>query len=142
MRRMAVTSRRSATSCAGEREGAGARALAGRCRRSDALACCELLATATRGWGSSTLLPPELGERVDLAGDIEWRIEGGVRYQAPGLLGQILFDAGIRRPTQPFSGSGTFQINQPASSEPTEVESSGDRPETNPDPGRASNPDP
>lgn len=91
---------------------------------------------------ASTLLPPELGERVDLAGDIEWRIEGGVRYQAPGLLGQILFDAGIRRPTQPFSGSGTFQINQPASSEPTEVESSGDRPETNPDPGRASNPDP
>ena len=56
---MAVTSRRSATSCAGEREGAEARALAGRCRRSDALACCELLATATRGWGSSTLLRPK-----------------------------------------------------------------------------------
>ena len=79
---------------------------------------------------ASTLLPVDLPERVDLDGDIDWWIEGGVRYQAPGLVGQILFDAGVRRPTQSFSGSGTFQIDRPASPEPVGEEYSREGPET------------
>ena len=91
---------------------------------------------------ASTLLPVDLGERVDLDGNIDWRIEGGVRYQAPGLIGQILFDAGVRRPTQSFSGSGTFQIDRPATPEPTDTEPPQEGPETAPDPDEASNPAP
>ncbi len=64
--------------------------------------------TATLFVPASFPLPPDLAERVDPATGIDWRIDGGVRYQAPGILGQILFDAGIRRPREPFSGSGTF----------------------------------
>ncbi|MCP4835180.1 MAG: LEA type 2 family protein [Phycisphaera sp.] len=75
---------------------------------------------------ASTALPLELGNRVDLDGDFRWRIEGGVRYQAPGLLGQILFDAGVRRPTEPFSGSGTFRLDRPAEPEPSTGDSSPD----------------
>ena len=62
---------------------------------------------------ASMPLPADLAERVDLDGELLWRIDGGVRYQAPGLLGQILFDAGIRRPTESFSGSGTFRLVRP-----------------------------
>lgn len=62
---------------------------------------------------ASMPLPADLADRVDLDGDIAWTIDGGLRYQAPGLLGRILFDAGIRRPTEGFSGSGTFRLAPP-----------------------------
>ena len=91
---------------------------------------------------ASTLLPADLGERIDLDQDIDWRIEGGVRYRAPGLIGQILFDAGVRRPTQSFSGSGTFQIARPAAPETTGGEDAPEGPETGPAPGQTSNPAP
>ena len=91
---------------------------------------------------ASTLLPVDLGERVDLDGEIDWWIEGGVRYQAPGLIGQILFDAGVRRPTQSFSGSGTFQIERPASPEPIGSEDPAEGPETASNPDEASSPSP
>lgn len=70
--------------------------------------------TVTMVVPASMLLPSDLSARVDLADELRWRIDGGVRYQAPGLLGQILFDAGIRRPTESFSGSGTFRLVRPA----------------------------
>lgn len=67
-------------------------------------------ATETITIPASFRLPPDLPDRAEDDVDFEWRIDGGVRYQAPGLIGQILFDAGIRRPTEPFSGSGTFRL--------------------------------
>lgn len=80
---------------------------------------------------ASTTLPPELGTRVNLDGDFSWRIDGGVRYQAPGLLGQILFDAGVRRPTEPFAGSGTFRLNRPEQPDPSSIDAV-DGPEISP----------
>ena len=65
---------------------------------------------------ASIPIPADLAQRVDLDAPVSWRIEGGVRYQASGFLGQILFDAGIRRPTQSFAGSGSFTLIRPASS--------------------------
>ncbi len=65
---------------------------------------------------ASIPLPADLAQRVDLDAPVSWRIEGGVRYQASGLLGRILFDAGISRPTHEFAGSGTFTLVRPASS--------------------------
>jgi hypothetical protein len=53
-------------------------------------------------------------------------MDGTIRYQAPGLFGQILFDAGIRRPAEPFSGSGTFRLERPARPEPTAAVRAGD----------------
>lgn len=72
---------------------------------------------------ASMPLAADLADRVDLDAPISWSIDGGLRYQAPGLLGRILFDAGIRRPSEAFSGSGTFQLSQPAQTDP---EDSGD----------------
>lgn len=65
---------------------------------------------------ASIPLPANLAERIDLDAPIPWRLEGGVRYQAPGFLGRILFDVGIRRPTESFSGSGTFTLDRTAAS--------------------------
>ena len=48
--------------------------------------------------------------RLNSSGNWAWTIDGGIRYQASGLIGRALFDAGIRRPTENCSGSGTFQI--------------------------------
>ncbi len=67
---------------------------------------------------ASMVLSPEILEDIDLDRVFSWRIEGGLRYQSPGLLGQILFDAGIRRPTEDFTGSGTFRLDRSAPSEP------------------------
>ena len=61
-------------------------------------------------------IPAEIAQRVDLDAPVTWRLEGGVRYQSSGLFGRILFDVGIRRPTEKFAGSGTFTLNRPASS--------------------------
>ncbi|NCF40920.1 MAG: hypothetical protein GWP75_12475 [Planctomycetia bacterium] len=74
---------------------------------------------------ASIALPADLAEQVDLDAPISWRLEGGVRYQAPGFLGRILFDVGIRRPTEPFSGSGTFTLNRAATSAPPESSENG-----------------
>jgi len=67
---------------------------------------------------ASMPLSPEIADRVDLTADIAWSIDGGLRYQAPGFIGRILFDAGIRRPSEPFSGSGTFRLRQPSQTDP------------------------
>jgi hypothetical protein len=75
---------------------------------------------------ASMPLPKELDRRVDLAGDIAWRLEGGLRYQAPGLFGRILFDAGIRRPSEPFSGSGTFHLERPPQIDSADSEPAGE----------------
>ena len=69
---------------------------------------------------ASIPLPTDLAERVDLDAPISWRLEGGVRYRAPGFLGRILFDVGIRRPTESFRGSGTFTLERAAASAPPE----------------------
>ena len=61
-------------------------------------------------------IPADIAQRVDLDAPVAWRIEGGVRYQSSGLFGRILFDVGIRRPTQRFAGSGTFTLDRSASS--------------------------
>ena len=74
---------------------------------------------------ASMPLPADLSERVDLDEPISWAIDGGLRYQAPGLLGRILFDAGIRRPTASFSGSGTFQLSRPAQTDPPDADDAG-----------------
>ena len=56
-----------------------------------------------------------------------WQLTGNVRYEAPGLLGRVLFDIGIRRPSERFAGSGTvelpdlLQAAQPAQTAPTTV---------------------
>ena len=70
--------------------------------------------TVTMTVPASMTLPEDVADREVLDGEFRWRIDGGVRYQAPGLLGQILFDAGIRRPSEPFEGSGTFRLVPPA----------------------------
>lgn len=71
---------------------------------------------------ASMPLPADLAQQVDLSEPIVWRIDGGLRYQAPGLLGRILFDAGIRRPSKGFSGSGTFRLTPPAQTDPASVD--------------------
>ncbi len=75
---------------------------------------------------ASMPLPPDTATRVELATDIAWSIDGGLRYQAPGLLGRILFDAGIRRPSEPFSGSGTFRLERSPQPEPAPTDPAGD----------------
>ncbi|MEC8320356.1 MAG: hypothetical protein VX012_03030 [Planctomycetota bacterium] len=92
-------------------------------------------ASATITIPASMPLPTDLERRVDLEDKFRWSIDGGVRYQAPGLLGQILFDAGVRRPNQPFSGSGTFRLVRPAGSESGREEATDERgPDAAPDP--------
>ncbi len=76
---------------------------------------------------ASIPLPEDLAGRIDLDAPIAWRIEGGVRYQAPGFLGRILFDVGIRRPTESFSGSGTFTLDRTAESTPPEPSERGSK---------------
>ena len=61
-------------------------------------------------------IEPQKRALLNTAGDWDWTIDGGIKYQAFGLLGRVLFDAGIRRPTENFNGSGTFQITKTASS--------------------------
>jgi hypothetical protein len=74
---------------------------------------------------ASMPLPTGMADRVELSSDFSWSIDGGLRYQAPGLLGRILFDAGIRRPSEPFSGSGTFRVDRPAQTDPARSDPSG-----------------
>jgi hypothetical protein len=74
---------------------------------------------------ASMPLPAGFAGRADLSSEFSWFIDGGLRYQAPGLLGRILFDAGIRRPSAPFSGSGTFRVDRPAQTDPTSSDPSG-----------------
>ena len=80
-------------------------------------------------WAAKEVIPPgatitmtvpaviqideENRSRLNSSGNWAWSIDGGIRYQASGLIGRVLFDAGIRRPTENFSGSGTFQITEP-----------------------------
>ncbi len=74
---------------------------------------------------ASMPLPTRVDDRDDLSIDFSWSIEGGLRYQAPGLIGRILFDAGIRRPSESFSGSGTFRVDRPAQTDPSDSDPSG-----------------
>ena len=73
---------------------------------------------------ASIPLPADVTADIDLDSDIGWSMDGGLRYQAPGLLGRILFDAGIRRPSAPFSGSGTFRLQRPPQTDAGETGSS------------------
>ena len=57
---------------------------------------------------------PQQRALLNNSGDWNWSIDGGIKYQALGLFGRVLFDAGIRRPTENFNGSGTFQITEVA----------------------------
>ena len=75
---------------------------------------------------ASMRLHADVAAEVDPSRDITWFMDGTIRYQAPGLFGQILFDAGIRRPAEPFSGSGTFRLERPARPEPTTAVHAGD----------------
>ena len=60
-------------------------------------------------------IEPQKRSLLNVPGNWDWTIDGGIKYQASGLLGRVLFDAGIRRPTENFTGSGTFQIAETAS---------------------------
>ena len=73
-------------------------------------------------WAAMRVLPPESTITVSIPAvlpantglsDNLWTIKGDVEYQAPGILGQILFDLGIQRPTVGFSGSGALLAAEP-----------------------------
>ena len=92
------------------------------------------LGTYSGQWAAMRVLPPESSVQVEVPavitlaegakplvaadGTVEWTVSGNIRYQAPGLLGQILFDAGVRRPSKGFSGSGTLRV--PESAQPAQ----------------------
>lgn len=69
-------------------------------------------------WAAMRTLPPFSQVTVHLPAVLpitpgdppsgRWTLDGDVRYQAPGLIGRILFDIGIQRPAEPFSGFGTL----------------------------------
>ena len=87
----------------------------------------EGMGTFAGRWAALRVLPPKTAVMVEIPAVIPitpetdlssqapraWTLSGNVRYQAPGLLGRILFDAGIRRPSEGFSGSGTIQDPAP-----------------------------
>jgi len=71
-----------------------------------------------RPFGSQTFMLPVSvpAERFDLArldasGDLPYRMTGEVRYQTPGELAEVLFDAGVRRPTAPLTLSGRIALD-------------------------------
>lgn len=88
------------------------------------------MGTYSGRWAAMRVIPPdstiqveipaviaiseEMKPQVGKDGSVQWSLNGKVRYQAPGLLGQILFDAGVRRPSTGFSGSGTLQMKESA----------------------------
>jgi hypothetical protein len=61
---------------------------------------------------ASMVVPADIGEQIAPETDVPWYLEGSLRYQSSGFLAQLLFDAGIRRPAAPFSGSGTFRLER------------------------------
>ena len=85
-------------------------------------------------WAAMRVIPPDTKVIVEIPAiiritensdpltsdqrSLQWSLKGKVRYQAPGLLGRILFDAGVRRPSKGFSGSGT--ITRPATAQPAQ----------------------
>jgi hypothetical protein len=68
-------------------------------------------------WAAMCVIPSNSTISVELPAVLQahsdyhersWTITGDVRYQAPGILGQILFDIGVQRPSVGFAGSGTL----------------------------------
>ncbi|MCH2161444.1 MAG: hypothetical protein MK085_06175 [Phycisphaerales bacterium] len=86
----------------------------------------ENLGSFSGRWAALRTIPPKSSVDVDLVAVIaldpqnipmpppggrwNWQVTGGVRYQAPGILGRILFDVGVRRPSEGFAGSGTLEL--------------------------------
>ena len=103
----------------------------------------ENLGSFTGRWAALQTIPPESTVKAELLAVIPidgtdsplpgpdgrwaWQLTGDVRYEAPGLLGRILFDIGIRRPSEGFGGSGTVELpnlrqaEQAAQNAPTTV---------------------
>lgn len=92
------------------------------------------LGTYNGEWAALRVLPPHSSVQIEIPaviaiaegdqprvaedGTVEWAVSGDVLYQAPGILGQIFFDAGMRRVSTGFSGSGTLQV--PESVQPSQ----------------------
>ena len=86
----------------------------------------ENLGSFTGRWAAMRTIPPKSSVDVELLAVINldrentpmpppggawpWQLTGDVRYEAPGILGRILFDVGIQRPSEGFFGSGTIQL--------------------------------
>jgi hypothetical protein len=58
-----------------------------------------------------------LEDQALLAGPVRYRIEGSLTYVTPGSVAEILFDAGVRRPTVAFSDAGTLTFIEAPESE-------------------------
>jgi LEA14-like dessication related protein len=70
-------------------------------------------ATLRRLGSQSITLPAvvTVDEQINkLQGHVRYRIEGTLSYITPGSVAQILFDAGVRRPTVGFSDRGTLVL--------------------------------
>lgn len=86
----------------------------------------DKLGSFTGIWSALRTLPPQSTARVTVPATIrldpearpiplpnatwQWSITGQVRYESIGLLGSILFDAGIQRPAQGFHGNGNLTL--------------------------------
>ena len=86
----------------------------------------DKLGSFTGIWSALRTLPPGSSAKVTVPATIridpearpiplpgatwQWTMTGQVRYEAIGLLGNILFDVGIRRPAQGFHGTGNLTL--------------------------------
>ena len=62
----------------------------------------------------------------DLVGEHEVRVEGTLRYLAPGALAELLFDTGLRRPKARFDRSGIVDLGSEAPARDTSAGSPGE----------------
>lgn len=69
-------------------------------------------ATLRREGTQQIVLPVaiRLAPEVPLRGEYPYRIRGEMTYVTPGEIAQLLFDAGVRRPTVSFSQRGTVNF--------------------------------
>lgn len=67
-------------------------------------------------------LPPALGAGPGaLPEAFAYRLEGELEYLAPGTLSEILFDAGVRRPSVDFASRGRLELDAAPAPEPTAI---------------------
>jgi len=64
-------------------------------------------------------------------GDVDYRIEGRIKYVTPGPLADVLFDAGVVEPTERFTQVGSIFI-EPLAPAPAAEPSSTNGPATGP----------
>lgn len=71
-------------------------------------------ATLRREGAQQIVLPVaiRLDPDVELRGSYPYRIRGELTYVTPGEIAQLLFDAGVRRPTVGFSDRGTVDFGE------------------------------